>query len=109
MKATLELESSLTDRYQTTVPDAVRQALKIVKHDKIRYFLQPDGTVLIARAPQKETADPILRSFLAFLAAETKAHPKNINAINFKWLQRIRSLVKNVEISLNQPLANEDE
>ena len=28
MTATLELESTLTDRYQTTVPDAVRRALR---------------------------------------------------------------------------------
>ena len=29
MAATLEVESTLTDRYQTTVPETVRRALKL--------------------------------------------------------------------------------
>lgn len=35
--ATLEFESTLTDRYQTTAPTAVRQALRLGKRDRIRY------------------------------------------------------------------------
>ena len=45
MRATLELESTLTDRYQTTVPNSVRRALRLGKRDKLRYRVQPDGTV----------------------------------------------------------------
>lgn len=37
MTQPLEVESTLTDRYQTTVPATVRQALKIGKRDKIHY------------------------------------------------------------------------
>jgi antitoxin PrlF len=43
-------ESTLTDRYQTTVPDAVRKALHLGKREKIRYTIQPDGNVLMSRA-----------------------------------------------------------
>ena len=50
MAATLELESTLTDRYQTTVPDAVRRALKLGKRDKIRYLVRSDGRVVLTRA-----------------------------------------------------------
>ena len=35
MAATLEVESTLTDRYQTTVPETVRRALQLGKRDKI--------------------------------------------------------------------------
>ena len=35
MPATLEAESTLTDRYQTTVPETVRRALRLGKRDKI--------------------------------------------------------------------------
>lgn len=35
MPATLEVESTLTDRYQTTVPETVRRALQLHKRDKI--------------------------------------------------------------------------
>jgi len=41
--AALEIESTLTDRYQTTVPDVVRRTLRLRKRDKIRYLVQPDG------------------------------------------------------------------
>ena len=34
MAATLEVESTLTDRYQTTVPETVRRALQLGKRDK---------------------------------------------------------------------------
>ena len=33
----LETESTLTDRFQTTVPSSVRQALRLGKKDKIKY------------------------------------------------------------------------
>jgi len=48
--ASLEIESTLTDRYQTTVPDAVRRTLKLRKRDKIRYVVRPDGAVPILRS-----------------------------------------------------------
>ena len=52
MAAPLELESTLTDRYQTTVPDAVRRALKLGKRDKIRYLVRPDGRVVLSVVPR---------------------------------------------------------
>ena len=42
MAAILEVESTLTDRYQTTVPETVRRALKLGKRDQIHYTLQPN-------------------------------------------------------------------
>ena len=37
MATKLEVESTLTDRYQTTVPETVRRALRLGKRDKIHY------------------------------------------------------------------------
>ena len=39
----IEAESSLTDRYQTTVPETIRRALKLGKRDKIHYTVKPTG------------------------------------------------------------------
>lgn len=36
-------ESTLTDRYQTTLPDPVRKVLGLSKRDKIQYTIQPNG------------------------------------------------------------------
>ena len=33
----LQVESTLTDRYQTTVPETVRRVLRLGKRDKIHY------------------------------------------------------------------------
>ena len=43
MATLFEFESTLTDRYQTTVPESVRNALKLSKRDKIRYTIRLSG------------------------------------------------------------------
>jgi antitoxin PrlF len=107
--ASLEIESTLTDRYQTTVPDAVRRTLKLRKRDKIRYVVQPDGAVLLIRAEVSEESDPVVGKFLAFLARDMEVRPAQIRGINLALLRRARSLVKRVKVDLDAPLPPEDE
>ncbi|MBD1865690.1 MULTISPECIES: type II toxin-antitoxin system PrlF family antitoxin [Trichocoleus] len=101
-------ESTLTDRYQTTVPDPVRKFLGLSKRDKIRYDIQPDGQVTISRASQSED-DPVLGQFLDFLAQDIKKNPQHVQAISSELVNRIQSLVANVEFDLDAPLSDEDE
>jgi antitoxin PrlF len=103
----LESESTLTDRYQTTVPDSVRKALRLGKRDKIRYTIEPNGRVIISRANLED--DPILGKFLSFLARDMSDNPQQIGSIDPNLVQRIQSLVADVEIDLDAPLADEDE
>ena len=49
MPATQQVESTLTDRYQTTVPETVRRALRLGKRDKIHYTIRSDGEVVLTR------------------------------------------------------------
>lgn len=109
MAHALKLESTLTDRYQTTVPNAVRHALKLGKRDKIRYLIQPDGGVILARASSETGDDPVLRKFLNFLARDMAAHPEHFKSIDTSLHKRIKSLVKKVEVDLDAPLAAENE
>ena len=60
MVAILEAESTLTERYQTTVPESVRRALRLGKRDKIRFTIRPDGDVVLTRALQTEGEDPVM-------------------------------------------------
>ncbi|MEY4588528.1 MAG: hypothetical protein RL497_604 [Pseudomonadota bacterium] len=106
--ALLITESTLTDRYQTTIPDAVRKALHLGKREKIRYVIQPDGNVLMSRADQDE-ADPVLGSFLNFLANDIRANPQRLKAATPELLSRIKSLVGGIDVDLNAPLDDEDE
>ncbi len=104
MSIPLELESTLTDRYQTTVPGAVRRALKLGKRDKIRYVVRPDGAVQLERAAPPEADDPALGQFLHLLARSIEAQPDRLRGVDAAWLGRMRSLVAGVEVDWDTPL-----
>jgi antitoxin PrlF len=88
MAATLEVESTLTDRYQTTVPETVRRALKLGKRDKIHYTIRPSGEVVLTRVEASEGDDPVLGQFLGFLAADITRHPERLQAVDAGLVQR---------------------
>lgn len=108
MSPLLYSDSTLTNRYQTTVPNIVRKALRLEKKDKIRYTIKPDGSVIMSRANQTEE-DPVLAKFLNFLANDISQNPQNVSAIDSDLLGRVQALVSDVEIDLGSPLSDEDE
>jgi antitoxin PrlF len=101
-----EIESTLTDRYQTTVPGPVRRALKLGKRDKIRYVVR-GGEVVITRATAGEEDDPVVGKFLEFLAQDMGRHPERIRPVSASLIKRARALTKGVKIDLNAPLDDE--
>lgn len=108
MPSTLQFESTLTDRYQTTVPETVRHVLRLGKRDKIHYVIQPDGAVLMTRSAPSED-DPLVGDFLEFLAQDMKKHPDRIKMIDAGLANRIRSLVGHIEVDLDAPLSADNE
>lgn len=108
MLGTRDLESTLTDRYQTTVPEGVRNALKLSKRDKIHYSIRPSGEVVLTKATGS-AEDPVLGKFLNFLAKDIAQHPGHLQAVNIGFVERIRSLVDGVESDLDEPLSDDDE
>lgn len=104
----IEVESTLTDRYQTTIPETVRKALHLDKRDKIHYVIQGNGNVLITRA-EKANDDPAIEEFLSFIAKDIQKHPENVMAINKELYNKIKTLVSGIEIDLNKHLLDEDE
>ncbi|NCP65963.1 MAG: type II toxin-antitoxin system PrlF family antitoxin [Paraglaciecola sp.] len=103
----LEAESTLTDRFQTTVPSPVRQALHLGKKDKIKYVIQSDGSVLMKRF-EAEDGDPVLDQFLSFLAADMQKHPEKLQPLTDSMRQSVASLVADVDIDLDTALSDED-
>ena len=101
-------ESTLTDRYQTTVPDAVRKALGLKKREKIRYTVKANGDVVLSRADNHKE-DPVIGQFLEFLAQDIAENPSRIQAVGSDLVSHIQSLVSDIEIDLNSPLSDEDE
>ena len=100
--------STLTNRYQTTIPEMVRKALDLKKRDKIMYSFQSDDRVVISRMDQREN-DPVLDNFLSFLADDLRSTPENISILNTDLVERIKNLVSDVDVDLNSPLSEEDE
>lgn len=108
MASTLEVESTLTDRYQTTVPETVRRALKLGKRDKIHYSILSDSAVLMTRAARAKDEDPVLIPFLDFLARDIARHPERLRAVDTGLVQRLQALVGGVEVNLDAPLSADD-
>lgn len=109
MPADLQVESTLTDRYQTTVPETVRRALRLGKRDKIHYTIRPDGEVVLRRAAADESDDPALVPFLGLLARNMVEQPERLQALDGGLAQRIQALVGGVEMELDAPLSADDE
>ena len=109
MAAILEVESTLTDRYQTTVPETVRRALQLGKRDKIHYTIRPGGEVVLTRAESTEEDDPVLGAFLGFLSRDIASHPERLQAIDASFVQHLRSLTGDIEVDLDAPLSADDE
>lgn len=109
MPATLDAESTLTDRYQTTVPETVRRALRLGKRDKIQYTIRPGGEVVMARVEAAEDNDPVLGEFLSFLSRDIARHPARLQTIDADLMQRLHDLTAGIEVDLDAALPADDE
>jgi len=104
-----EVESALTDRYQTTVPQPVRRALGLRKRDRIRYALRANGEVVLQRvSPDPIEEDPALAPFLALLEQDIANHPERLQPIGADLVQRLQDLVGATEVDLDEALPNDE-
>ncbi len=106
MTKILQAASTLTDRYQTTIPEPVRELLHLNKRDKITYTLEDNGKVLISRTNED---DPLLGDFLHFLSSDIKNNPSHIQSFSPALIKRARSLTSGIEVDLDAPLNEKDE
>ncbi|MHB1605754.1 MAG: type II toxin-antitoxin system PrlF family antitoxin [Leptospirales bacterium] len=109
MAGSTEIESTLTDRYQTTVPEPIRRALKLGKRDKIHYTIRPSGEIVLTRAEISGETDPVMEKFLDFLAHDIVNNPERLQLINTGLVQHIQSLVSGIEVDLDTTLSADDE
>lgn len=107
--STLEAQSTLTDRYQTTVPEPVRRALKLRKRDKIQFSIRAGGEVVLTRGQPEAGEDPVLSGFLGFLADDMARHPARLRAVDKGLAKRVHALVAGVKVDLDAALSAADE
>jgi antitoxin PrlF len=106
MSDVIETLATLTDRYQTTVPEPVRRALKLGKRDKIRFSITGDGEVVLSRASD---ADPVLEQFLHFLERDMAQNPARLHMLTTDLRDRIDALIGKTHVDLDAPLSADDE
>ncbi len=106
MSGVLQSESTLTDRYQTTIPEPIREVLHLEKRDKIRYVVQKDGQVVLFRANEE---DPLLGELLSFLAKDIQNNPEHLQAVSPELVERARYLISEIDIDIDSQLDAEDE
>ncbi len=109
MAVTSEIESTLTDRYQTTVPESVRRALKLRKRDKIHYTIRTNGEVVLTRAEVSDSEDPVIQQFLTFLAYDAATHPERLATVDSALLRSLQALVAGAELDLDTALSADNE
>lgn len=105
--AILEAESTLTDRYQTTVPEPVRRALHLGKRDRLVFKVLDAETVVVTRKSPASEEDPVLGQFLSFLARDMAAHPERIHPVTADLVTRAKELVHGIEVDLDAPLSDD--
>lgn len=110
MPAVMTSQSTLTDRYQTTIPESIRNVLGLGKRDKIQYEVRPDGRVFLykAKPADEEKDDPVFTAFLNFLEKDMERHPERIKPMPAKLLQDAIELTKDIDIDLDAPLNGDD-
>ncbi len=49
--------STLTSKYQATVPKVVRETLQLCAGDRIQFIIDPSGDVRVRKAPEWDSPD----------------------------------------------------
>ncbi len=81
MQTVIDAQSTLTDRYQTTIPESVRLALKLNKRDKIQYEVKSNGEVVLSRLSSAEDEDPVVDKLLELLETDMLHQPERLQAL----------------------------
>jgi antitoxin PrlF len=92
--------STLTDRYQTTVPEPVRRALALGKRDRIRFREDESGRIYLERVEDLDS-DPALAPFLKLIEADIAARPETVRPLTAEQIAKIDALLGDDDIDLD--------
>ena len=102
MGALLKEESTITAKGQTTVPKSVRQALGVDYGGRIAFFVDEQRRVYVQKAEVEEAADPVIDSFLEFLAQDmVKGPEKSVLPFPQSLLDRAVALTSGITVDLD--------
>lgn len=96
------IQSSVTERFQTTIPKGVREALGLQRGDTLAYEVRGEE-VVVRRRPEQE-GDPALTGFLDLLERDIAGRPDRLERVSDELVRRGRELVDGVELDLDAAL-----
>lgn len=99
--------STLTDRYQTTIPADVRLELGLGKRDLIEFIKSDDGSIVLRKASsveEEEEFSPTLLAWLDLIAKDHEKHPDQFVLLDDEFFSRARELVGHLDLDLDLPL-----
>lgn len=97
-------EATLTDKYQNTVPAAVRKVLHLGRRDRIAYVIR-DGKVILEKVEsQDDHVDPTIQAFLGFLQREMINNPQRLKPFGGELNRRAAELVEGMDVDLDVSL-----
>jgi antitoxin PrlF len=104
----LRAESRLTERSQTTIPAAIRDALHLKPGETIQYSLMPGGKVVMSRYQGEEHDDPVVNQFLSFLEKDMVKNPQRIQPVTADFWSGIEELTAGINVDLDAPLTDDE-
>jgi antitoxin PrlF len=109
MAILLSDQSTLTDRYQTTIPASIRRRLNLQARDRIHYQVRDNGEVVLLRAEPEADVDPVISLFLDFLQTDMQQQPQQLQALSAETVAEAQRLTAKIEVDLNEVLPEDDE
>lgn len=100
MRAVVERVGKITEKGQITVPKPVRDALGVSYGGRIVFRVDESGVSV--HAAEEETRDPVLESFLLFLARDMQQHPEKILSFPKPLARRMAELAGTAKVDLDE-------
>ena len=98
--------STITAKGQTTVPKTVRQALGLDYGDRIAFYVDDERGVSVLREAV-DASDPVIDSFLTFLAKDMEVRPQMLSTLPPALVSRMTDLTKGMTVELDAPIDGE--
>lgn len=106
MAALLKKISTITERGQVTVPKSVREALGLGYGGRVAFYVDENRHVSIEKVDDADD-DPVIDSFLDFLADDMEKHPERVQEFPKALAERMVELTKGMHVNPDDPIVGD--
>lgn len=103
MPALLRKVSTITGKGQVTIPKPVRDALGLEYGGRVVFCIDENRHVSVERDDNGDE-DPLIDTFLAFLAQDMERHAERISSFPEDLRYRIQALVGDMQMDPDDPI-----